>query len=244
LARWPGKPQKSLDKPKRILYRLGRLTKKKVPATVDDRFLDASARLFKEQGFAATTVREIAKAAGMLPGSLHYHYPTKAALLLALMKRGVEAETANVRAAISASRDPVERLRLALRARVRFLLSRDSASVVLFDWRSLKGHAREEMIRLRHGYESFWIGLIHEAAGAGRLRPDLDLRMLRLLLFGATNWVTLWYSPKGERTPEEIADAFWGLIAYGVFDEANRPRDVDGALRDLSALESWGRQGD
>ena len=73
----------------------------------------------------------------MLPGSLHYHYPTKAALLLALMKRGVEADNACVRSAISASGDPGERLRLALRARVRFLLSRDGASVVLFDWRSL-----------------------------------------------------------------------------------------------------------
>jgi len=217
------------------------LTKRNVSAAADDRFLDAAGRLFKQRGFEATTVREIAKAAGMLPGSLHYRYPTKAALLLALMRRGVEADTACVRTAIGASRDPVERLHLAMRARVRFLLSRDSAAVVLFDWRSLKGHAREEMIRLRDGYEAFWIGLINEAAGAGRLRPDLDLRMLRLLLFGATNWVTLWYSPKGERTPEEIADAFWGFIAFGVFDDAYRPQDVGGALRELSALEPWGR---
>jgi AcrR family transcriptional regulator len=237
--------RKTLDTGPRILYRLGRVTKKKVPAALDqdDLFLDAAARLFKEHGFEATTVRAIARAAGVLPGSLHYRYPTKAGLLLALMKRGVAAELSAVRAVISESRDPVERLRLALRARVRFLLSRDSATVVLFDWRSLKGHAREDMIRLRDAYESFWVGLIHEAAGAGRLRPDLDLRMLRLLLFGATNWVTLWYSPKGERTPEEIADAFWGLVAFGVFDDAYRPRDVEGALRELSALEPVGRYG-
>jgi hypothetical protein len=163
-------------------------------------------------------------------------------LLLALMKRGMEADLACVRSAISASRDPVERLHLALRARVRFMLSRDSASVVLFDWRSLKGQARADVIRLRDGYEAFWIGLINQAAGAGRLRPDLDLRMLRLLLFGATNWVALWYSPKGDRTPEEIADAFWGFIAFGVFEDAYRPQDVGGALRELSALEPWGSE--
>jgi AcrR family transcriptional regulator len=215
------------------------VTKKKVSAAVDGRFLEAAARLFKQQGFEATTVRQIAKAAGMLPGSLHYRYPTKDSLLLALMRRGVEADMACMRAAIAESRDPVERLHLALRARVRFLLSRDSASVVLFDWRSLKGHAREEMIRLRDAYEAFWIGLLNEAAGAGRLRPDLDLKLLRLLVFGAVNWVALWYSPRGERSPDEIADAFWGFIAYGVFDDAHRPADMDSALRALSALEPW-----
>ncbi|HET8645219.1 MAG TPA: TetR/AcrR family transcriptional regulator [Vicinamibacteria bacterium] len=216
------------------------MTKKK-EAPVEDRVVDAAARLFKQQGFDGTTVRQIAKAAGVLPGSLHYRYPTKEALLLALMRRGVEMDMAEVRAAIAGTRDPVERLRLALRARMRFLLSRDSASVVLFDWRSLKGAARGEMIRLRDAYEAFWIGLINEAAGAGRLRPDIDLKMLRLLFFGAVNWVALWYSPRGERRPEEIADAFWGFIAYGVFDDAGRPADITGALRALSALEPWGR---
>src|SRR3954469_16184766 len=92
---------------------------------IEDRFLDAAARLFRAKGFAATTVREIARAARMLPGSLHYRYPTKDSLLLALMKRGVEADLAGIRAAIRGVRDPVERLRLALRARLRYLLGRD-----------------------------------------------------------------------------------------------------------------------
>lgn len=209
-------------------------------AVIDDRFLDAAARLFRQQGYEATTVRAIAKAAGMLPGSLHYRYPTKDALLLALMRRGVEADMASVRAAIDGTSDAVERLHLALRARMRFLLSRDSASVVLFDWRALKGEARAEMIRLRDAYEAFWVGLIEEASRTGALRPQLDLRLLRMFVFGATNWVALWYSPHGDRSPEEIADAFWGFIAYGVFDEAHRPHDVDGALRELSALARAG----
>ena len=206
----------------------------------EDRFLDAAARLFRKKGFAATTVREIAREARMLPGSLHYRYPTKDSLLLALMKRGEDADLVGIRAAIHDVRDPVERLRLALRARLRYLLSRPASQVVLFEWRSLEGAAREEMIKLRDRYEAFWSGLLYEAAGTGRLHPGIDLRLLRFLLFGAINGVALWYHPDGPRTPDEISDAFWGFIAYGVVDEAHRPDDIGSALRTLSALEMGG----
>lgn len=199
------------------------MTKKKTSAPVDDRFLDAAARLFRQQGFEATTVREIAKAAGSLPGSLHYRYPTKAALLIDLTRRGMDADLGAVRAAIAGVADPVERLRLALRARLEYLLSRDAAQVILYDWRALKGKPREEMIRLRDRYEAFWSGLVYEAAGSGRLRPDLDLKMLRFLLLGAVNSVAQWYSPRGQCGPAQVADAFWEFLAFGVLDEAHRP---------------------
>jgi TetR/AcrR family transcriptional regulator, cholesterol catabolism regulator len=204
---------------------------------MDDRLVVAASRLFRERGFAAATVREIARAAGVLPGSLHYRYPTKAALLLALMRRGVEDDLTRVRAAIAPSRDPMERLRLALRARVRYLLSRDAASVVLFDWRSLKGRPRQEMIRLRDRYEAFWTGLLDDAARAGRLRPGVDLTMLRFLIFGATNWVTMWYSPSGSHTPEQITDAFWDFIAYGAADDGRRSRNRVFEARGSAALD-------
>lgn len=202
------------------------MTNKRASASPpDDRFLDAAARLFKQRGFEATTVREIARAARSLPGSLHYRYPTKAALLIALTRRGMEADLASVRSAIAGVVDPVERLRLALRARLGFLLSRDTAQVILYDWRALKGRAREELIHLRDNYEAFWSGLVYEAAGSGRLRPDLDLKMLRFLLLGAVNSVAQWYSPRGQCAPEQVADAFWGFLAFGVLDEAHRRRD-------------------
>src|SRR5262249_45122912 len=142
----PISPKFRLDTPAIAGYVLGRLPKSRGSSrTVEDRFLDAAARLFRAKGFAATTVREIARERRRLPGSLHYRYPTKDSLLLALMKRGMNADLAGIRAAIRGTQDPVERLRRALRARLRYLLSRDAAQVVLFEWRALKGPARQEM---------------------------------------------------------------------------------------------------
>jgi TetR/AcrR family transcriptional regulator, cholesterol catabolism regulator len=211
-----------LDNAPGLAYVLGRVTKKKAPDDGgEDALLDAAARLFRRKGFEATTVRDIARAAGMLPGSLHYRYPTKSALLLSLMKRGVARDLASVRAAIAGAEEPLERIRLALRARMRLLASRgDAVYVLLYDWRSLKGRERDEMIELRDHYEAFWQGLLDDAARAGHLRPDLDMKMMRLFVFGAVNWMVQWYSPRGPRTPEQIADAFWNFIALGALDEA------------------------
>jgi len=232
----------SLTLARRLRYTLGHLTKQRAGSSeIDEKLVRAAARLFREEGFAATTLRQIAKAAGMLPGSVHYRYPTKAALLLALMRRGVEADLACVRAAIAPARDPLERLRLAMRARVRYLLSRDAATVVLYDWRSLKGRARAEMIRLRDSYEAFWAGLLHEAAGAGRLHAEIDLNLLRFLIFGATNWITMWYSPGGSRTPDEISDAFFYCIVYGAVGEAHRESLVTAEAPELVSSSVKGR---
>ena len=166
------------------------MSKAAVQAIQDEKLLAAAAWLFRRKGFAATTLREIAQAAGMLLGSVHYRYSTKDALLLALMERGIEHAIAAVQTAAAQSTDPTERIRLGLRAHLLMLLSGDDAVyVLLYEWRALSGPARDEMVRLRDRYEAFWDGMLYEAAGAGRVRSGVDLKLVRLYGFGAVNWV-------------------------------------------------------
>lgn len=204
----------------------------------NERVLNAAAGLFRRKGFTATTVREIAAAAGILPGSLHYRFATKESVLIALMERAIEHTTAAVRAAVAATHDPAERLRLGLRAHIGILLSDDDAVyVLLYEWRALTGTAREEIVRLRDRYEALWEGLLYHAAGAGRFRDGVDLSLLRLFSFGAINWAAQWYSPEGRRTPEQIADAFWAFTGLGVLDDEVRPESMTGVLQSLSSAK-------
>ena len=199
-----------------------------VQEDADERILNAAGKLFREKGFAATTVREIASAANMLPGSLHYRYASKDDVLLALMNRAVKRAMSAVRAAIGDVKDPVEKVRLALRAHLELLCNGDdSLYVLLFDWRSLPAGAREGVERERGRYESFWDGMLYEAHGSGRARPILDIELVRHFGFGAINWVATWYRPGGDRTPGQIADTFFAYLAYGLIHEPSRPKDLD-----------------
>lgn len=208
----------------------------------DDRILRAAGRLFREKGFAATTVREIAAAAEMLPGSLHYRYASKDDVLLALMNRAVQRAMAAVREAIAGVTDPVERVRLGLRAHLELLCNGDdSLYVLLFDWRSLPAGAREGVERERGRYESFWDELLAQAHASGRARPMLDLELVRHFGFGAINWVATWYRPGGDRTPAQIAETFFSFLAYGLLHEPARPRDLDTHFAALLAASLKGR---
>jgi AcrR family transcriptional regulator len=215
-----------------IMTILGRVTKLKLvrASSLDDSdLLSAAGRLFRRKGFAASTVREIASAAGILPGSLHYRYSTKESILLDLMERGIGAAIAAVRSAMDSSPDPVERIRLALRAHLSLLLSDDDAIyVLLYEWRELVGEPRDAMARLRDRYDALWDGLLYRAAGSGRLRPGIDIKLVRLFILGSINWVPQWYSPKGGHTPEQIADIFFENLLLGLAadDEQNRRSQI------------------
>ncbi|MFL5540600.1 MAG: TetR/AcrR family transcriptional regulator [Longimicrobiaceae bacterium] len=177
----------------------------------------AAGQLFRQKGFEAATVREIAAAAGMLPGSLHYRYASKEELLLALMDRGITSAVAAVRLAIAGVGDPLERMRAALRAHLHLLVRDDEAIyVLLYEGRSLSGPAREHMVRLRDRYDALWDGLLHAAAGTGRIRPEVDLRLVRLFLLGGVNWAAQWFSPSGTYSADEVADAFADMVLRGL----------------------------
>lgn len=186
----------------------------------EDPLLKAAGKLFRQKGFASTTVREIAGEAGVLPGSLHYRYATKESILLALMEQGITKALKSVRTAIGTSRDPIERIRLSLRAHLDLLIHEDDTIyVLLYEWRALNGDVRESMVRLRDRYDALWDGLFYEAAGTGRIRTDIDLKLVRLSTLGSMNWVAQWYSPKGGLSPDDIADTFTDNLFHGILVE-------------------------
>lgn len=194
--------------------------------------LGVAGRLFREKGFGSTTVREIAAAAGLLPGSLHYRYRTKEDLLVALMERGMQRALTEVREAVAAVRDPSDRIREAMRTHLRLLVAGDDAIyVLLYEWRSLAEDDRRQIVRLRDSYESLWDGLLYEAVGAGQLRAGIDLKAVRLFVLGAMNWTAQWFSGTGSRSSEEIADLFWALLGSGIHGDDTRPAAMSALLR-------------
>lgn len=197
------------------------------PAARSDRdlVLNSAARLFREQGYDRTTVKEIAEACNLLPGSLHYRYQAKEDILVDLMRLGLEQASTAVSRAVAGVTEPVEQLRRGINAHLQMLVSgSDTVYVLLFEWRSLRGEARKEMIKLRDRYEMLWAAMLKSLVEKGVIREDVDLDLLRLIGLGALNWVATWFRDDGRYSLEDIGDFVWRMIRSAVLEEREQRR--------------------
>lgn len=177
--------------------------------------LDAAARVFRHKGYSASTMRDIAREAGMLPGSIYYHFPTKEDLLLAVYAEGVRRIGEAVDTAVAARDTPWMRLQAACEAHLDHLLAgSDYASVVIrVQPQDLPSAAADELRRLRDAHEQRFRTLVQ----ALPLPPDTDRTLLRLMLLGALNQAQVWYRP--QRTgpamaPSTIARDFVRMLKH------------------------------
>jgi len=93
--------------------------------------------MFATRGFAGTTVREIADAAGILSGSLYHHFDSKESIVDELLSSFLDETMAAYQAAIAAATTHTE----ALRALVQIAFA---GLMLLIAWRMVRGAPREE----------------------------------------------------------------------------------------------------
>ena len=153
----------------------------------------------------------------MLPGSLHYRYPSKESILVDLMRLALEQASTALSEAIRGESEPLEQLRQGINAHLELLVGgSDMVYVLLFEWRSLQGQSRKEMIDLRDRYELLWSAMIQSLSSQNLIRADVDRDLLRLIGLGALNWVATWVNEGGRYTVKDIGDFVWVVIKDGV----------------------------
>jgi AcrR family transcriptional regulator len=200
---------------------------RKTPDTLDEgnrrqELLRVAAKLFRRKGFAATTTRDIAAAAGMQSGSPFYHFQSKAALLFAVMEQGMHAALQRQAGALELQRAgpsdaaPEALLRALVRTHFDILLGpgSDFIPVMLYEWRSLTPAQRAGIARLQRDYEGAWAGALAALHEAGRVQTDV--RVARLMFLGALNWSVQWYKPKQGATLDELTDIAMQLFVPAV----------------------------
>ena len=173
-----------------------------------------AARLFRRKGFDATSTRDIAAAAGMQSGSPFYHFKSKQALLFAVMEEGMRSALERQRQVIAGlgDADAEERLRRLVRNHFEVLLGSgsDFYPVMLYEARSITPRQQAVLAALRSEYEGVWDPVLRALHDAGRLHADVKLA--RLLIFGALNWAVQWYDRRKESSLDDITGAALALF--------------------------------
>lgn len=169
------------------------------------RLLRESARLFRENGYEGTSVRDIAAATGLQSGSWVYHFKTKQDILAAVMEQGLRDSLGRIEAIGGRPGPPRDRFAALVRAHLETILApgQDFIPVLLYDWRSLAAASRPRVVNLTKRYEAVWDRVIDDLRASGDWAEPT--RVDRLLMFGALNWIAHWYRPKGPLGIGELA---------------------------------------
>jgi AcrR family transcriptional regulator len=197
------------------------------PGGAREHLLGVAVREFARRGFARTSIRDIARAAGIQPASVYHHYASKDDLFAAAHTAGMREMTRLMEATIARLHDPWERLETACTVHIRHHISGNDltiwtgASLFLFESPEMQRQLRAE----RDRFEAIYRRLIEDLP----LPPGIDRSLLRLQLLGALNWTRTWYRP-GKRGAADIAAHLVKVLreplgrGQGLLDAAVPPR--------------------
>ena len=154
----------------------------------------------------------------MRSGSPFYHFKSKGALLYAVMEEGmrsaIERQQQALRRAERATPDIAGQLRILIRNHFDVLLGpgSDFIPVMLYESRSITPRQRAVLTQLQSEYEVPWTPVLDALHASGQLKADVKLA--RLLIFGALNWSAQWYDRRKGASLDELTDAAMGLVHW------------------------------
>jgi len=179
-----------------------------------ERLLSIAARVFADQGYHATTMRDLSRATGMSLAGMYYYVQGKDELLFLIQERCFQQVLTGANTALAEAATPAERVTRFIEHHVGFFTSHMSEMKVLsHEARSLTGPRLDKINRLKRRYVDLLAGLVAELDAGGE--PRRDPRVAAYALFGMMNWIYTWYDPKGPVSPETLAEHFAQLFLTG-----------------------------
>jgi TetR/AcrR family transcriptional regulator, cholesterol catabolism regulator len=179
-----------------------------------DAIVQAAASVFQRQGYHGATMAEIAAEVDLTAGSLYHHFPSKEDLLVAVLETGLAQITADVRAIVESGAPPAAKLRRIVQTHIRSEIENANiAAAVIFESRALLvvPQVRDQFVAQRDALEALYRRAIDEGIASGAFRPA-DAGLVVKTLFGALNWVHVWYRPDGRLSGPQIADEIADLF--------------------------------
>ncbi|WP_329091931.1 TetR/AcrR family transcriptional regulator [Actinomadura citrea] len=180
--------------------------------------LATAAEVFASQGYSATTVRQVADAAGILGGSLYYHFDSKESMADEILSTFLDDMWAAYDRVLDAGLSARDTLEAVVVESFRSI-DKHRPAVVLYQNES-KHLATSERFRYlldsQRRFEEMWLSLLDRGVTEGAFRADLD-RTLIYRFIRDTVWVAAnWYQHGGRLSADDIAKQYLAMFLEGI----------------------------
>lgn len=184
----------------------------------------AAAEVLRNNGYDATTMKDIAAQVNLTAASLYHHFKSKDFLLLNVLELGLERSIGNIEPITRSDLSYAEKLKQMIRIHIIGVTGNTAVgAAMVFEIRALLNvsnsprngddesdylefvERRNTFFERRDFFEGLFRNVIKEGIQAGEFR-QLDYTIFAKAMLGAHNWVGVWYKAGGRLSGSEVAD--------------------------------------
>jgi AcrR family transcriptional regulator len=180
--------------------------------------LATAAEVFASHGYAATTVREVADAAGILGGSLYYHFDSKESMADEILRTFLEDLWNAYDKVLEEGLGAAETLSAIVGASFA-CIERHRPAVVIYqnEAKHLAGGDRFAYLRdYQRRFEAMWRGVLDRGVRDGAFRADLDTSLIYRFIRDTVWTAAGWFQPGGRLPADEIAKQYLAMVLEGI----------------------------
>jgi AcrR family transcriptional regulator len=185
--------------------------------------------LFDRQGFANTSLDDIARDIGIKREAIYYYFKDRAEILLSIIRPQARSLVEGLEAVAGSDADSTTKLYEAIRNHLKRFdrhcleMTISLRDVYLDDAKEV----RREMDKIWRHYESMWTQIVAEGQASGAFSQVGDAKMVAFAILGMCNWLARWYDPRKSVSVEELIETYFSMLAHGlVRNSAGRPPKV------------------
>lgn len=177
---------------------------------------EAAAKLFRDKGYSATSMRDLAEMVHLKASSLYNHIGSKEEILRDICFENARRFQETMREVEQMETSETEKVRNLLRMHI-YIATEDVTSVTAFndEWRHLSEPFLSEFKAMRRDYEARFQAIIEAGMQTGEFK-HLNAFTVLYTIFSSVRWLYDWYKPERNVTPEELYEQIAALLLKGL----------------------------
>ena len=180
-----------------------------------EEIITAALRAFRERGYHAVTLGDIAEKIGVRKTALYHYFPDKESILYECHRMALEELARLTERARDRFDTPADRLSYLISEHVHVMTETLLGSPSAFEVSSLSPGHQRKVIAGRDEYERALRTTIQEGIDGGAFRP-VDPKVAAFVILGAINWIARWYSPDGSSDSSELGREYAEHLVGGI----------------------------
>lgn len=182
-----------------------------------EQVIRSAAELFREKGYAASSMRDLAQKLGIEAASLYSHIKSKEEILHSLCF-DMASEFRKSLDEVEKLKAPAnEKLKLGIIGHVRVMAKDLTASAVFMnEHRHLSQPSLRDFLLLRINYINRFKAIIEEGIRKGEFKESIDTKLAVMTLFSSLNWMPMWYDPTTAIDPTELGKQLSEMLINGL----------------------------